>query len=100
LVLKKETANGSYLWQTINHKGIQARIQNLSGGSAGSMPNVSKERLKTLTLPLPPSLCPTTIRRLGREGGGARAKQRESERELENLFQSLMQEAFRGELVE
>jgi hypothetical protein len=51
-------------------------------------------------LPLPPSLCPTTIRRLGREGGGARAKQRESERELENLFQSLMQEAFRGELVE
>lgn len=28
-----------------------------------------------------------------------RVKQRDSERELENLFQSLMQRAFKGELV-
>ena len=31
---------------------------------------------------------------------GLRAKQRESEKELENLFNALMQKAFRGELVQ
>ncbi|MGH7450882.1 MAG: hypothetical protein ACRENG_06030 [bacterium] len=32
-------------------------------------------------------------------GESLRAKQRQSERELEHLFNSLMQRAFRGELV-
>jgi type I restriction enzyme S subunit len=89
----------AYLWQTINQKPIQNRIQNLSGGSAGSMPNVSKERLKSLVLPLPPLSMQQKFTTLVGKVESLRAKQRESEKELENLFQSLMQRAFKGELV-
>ncbi len=99
LVFKKEIVTGHYLWRALNQEANQRKIQNLSGGSAGSMPNVSKERLKTVSLLLPPLLEQQKFATLVEKVESLRAQQRESEKELENLFQSLMQRAFRGELV-
>lgn len=100
LVFKKEIVTGHYLWQALSHEANQRKIHNLSGGSAGSMPNVSKERLKSLSLPVPPLTQQQKFVALVEKVEGLRAKQQESEKELENLFQSLMQRAFRGELVQ
>ena len=43
-----------YLANLVNHDGSRAAIQRLASGSAGSMPNISKARLLSFTLPLPP----------------------------------------------
>lgn len=99
LAFKKEIVAGEYLWYVMNQQPIQSRVQRLSGGSAGSMPNVSKERLKTLELVLPPLSKQKKFAALVEKVESLRAKQRESEKELENLFNSLMQKAFKGELV-
>jgi type I restriction enzyme S subunit len=99
LVVMHNLVAAEYLWYTLNNKSIQARIQNLSGGSAGSMPNVSKERLKTLSLPVPSLPLQQQFASIVHSVESLRTKQRESEKELENLFNSLMQRAFRGELV-
>lgn len=99
LVFRKEVLAAAYLWQAMNHKTTQARIQNLSGGSAGSMPNVSKERLKTLKL-VPALSEQQKFAALVEKVESLRAKQKESQDELDNLFNSLMQRAFKGELVQ
>ncbi len=43
-----------YLWGLFNHKNFKQSIQRLAGGTSGSMPNISKGRLKSLKIPLPP----------------------------------------------
>ncbi len=43
-----------YLWQALVQPSLRGRIQKLAGGSAGSMPNISKERLLGAVLPVPP----------------------------------------------
>jgi type I restriction enzyme S subunit len=100
LVCKNEIIISAYLWQALNHRANQIRIQNLSGGSAGSMPNVSKERLKSLSIMVPYVSKQLEFAALVEKVESLRAKQRESEKELENLFGSLMQRAFKGELIQ
>lgn len=62
------------------------------------MPNVSKERLKSLNLLLPPLNEQQKFAALVEKVEGLRGKQRESEEQLEELFNSLMQRAFKGEM--
>ena len=50
----KDNCNKVFLWQLINHDLFRSRIQGLAGGSAKSMSNISKERLRKLLIPLPP----------------------------------------------
>ena len=50
----KDDLNKIYLWKLINHPLFRERIQNLANGSAKSMSNISKERLQTLKIPVPP----------------------------------------------
>ncbi len=49
-----ECCNKVFLWQLINHDLFRGEIQKISSGSAKSMSNISKERLKSLELYLPP----------------------------------------------
>jgi len=50
----KDDINKIYLWKLINHPIFRERIRNLANGSAKSMSNISKERLQTLKIPVPP----------------------------------------------
>ena len=43
-----------YLHQLINHSQYRSTISNLATGTAGSMPNISKQKLLELEIPLPP----------------------------------------------
>jgi type I restriction enzyme S subunit len=61
--------------------------------------NINLEILRKLEVPVPSISLQTQFVALVEKVESLRAKQRESGRELEELFNSLMQRAFRGELV-
>jgi type I restriction enzyme S subunit len=59
LVYRLRLAEGApvlptYLCHMLIHPGIRKRVQSLARGSAGSMPNISKQRLACIYLPVPP----------------------------------------------
>lgn len=49
-----EKCNKVYLWKLINHDLFRENIKALSNGSAKSMSNISKQRLMSLNIPIPP----------------------------------------------
>ena len=62
--------------------------------------NISLEILRKLNVPVPPIWEQQKFAALVEKVEGLRKKQGDSEKELENLFNSLMQRAFNGELVQ
>lgn len=46
--------NPIYLWGLLTTRSKREQLRKLASGSAGSMPNISKERLKSLDIELPP----------------------------------------------
>jgi type I restriction enzyme S subunit len=86
-----------YLFHFLSLPLVKQRILDLAGGSA--QPNISPSQLKELDIPLPSITTQHKFAALIDKIELLRAKQRESEKELENLFNSLMQKAFRGDLV-
>ena len=90
--------DSAFLHQLLIYPTKRREIQKLAGGSAGSMPNISKARLQTAPIEMPPLA-------LQREFAGRvaaveklKAAQRASLAELDELFASLQHRAFRGEL--
>lgn len=87
-----------YVWGLFTHHRKRKQIQSLAGGSAGSMPNISKERLSKLIVEVPPTTLQrqyaehlVRIRRL--------IKNYTSALSLSNdLFGSFLQSAFQGDL--
>ncbi|MGE7907531.1 restriction endonuclease subunit S [Peribacillus sp. NPDC094092] len=87
-----------YLWRLLNNNRFRLRVTDLAEGSAGSMPNISKKNLLKLGIVVPPM----ELQKQFSEG----IIKIEGQKELlkngllifENNFQSLMQQAFNGEL--
>lgn len=48
------TVDPIYLWKLLSMPAKRAALRSLASGSAGSMPNISKERLRGLTIEVPP----------------------------------------------
>jgi type I restriction enzyme, S subunit len=87
-----------YLFGLLSNRTQRAEIQNLAGGAAGSMPNISKAKLLNVLVPVPPI-------ELQRKYALIIHKTRESRKKLsvasDNdglLFKSLSQKALSGEL--
>lgn len=89
---------GDYLHQVLIHPEKRREIQRLASGSAGSMPNISKGRLLGVRIPVPPM----NLQRRYSEEVSATERQisayRASLAQLDSLFASLQDRAFRGEL--
>jgi len=87
-----------YLHRTLGQVDVRGQIRSLAGGSAGSMPNISKARLSTVRVLIPPLELQKAF--------GARmelVEQQETRQswetdQLDALFASLQQRAFSGEL--
>ncbi len=60
---------------------------------------ITKEAVRGLLIPLPPLKLQQQFAEIVNKTEALKEKQKQSEQELENLFQSLMQKAFKGELV-
>jgi type I restriction enzyme S subunit len=61
--------------------------------------NINLAILGNLKVPLPPQSLQQQFAEIVNKTETLKEKQKQSEQELENLFQSLMQKAFKGELV-
>jgi len=87
-----------YLHQLMICPSKRREIQRLASGSAGSMPNISKERLQTALVEIPPISLQRNFS--GRIAVVERLKltYRNSLASLDQLFSSLQHRAFRGEL--
>lgn len=90
--------NPIFLWGLLTVASKRKQVQALAGGSAGSMPNISKGRLMMLPIEIPPlPLQQEFAQRVGeiRELQAAQAASRER---TEHLFQSMLHRAFNQEL--
>lgn len=94
----KNRVSGFYLWFLFNDNKFRKVIQTLASGSSGSMPNISKDKLNKLNISIPPLELQTQFAQVVEKAEALKAQYQQSLRELENLYGSLSQRAFRGEL--
>ena len=90
--------NPIYLWQALSQSSMRQEISSLAGGSSGSMPNISKARLRTLKVALPSLELQNKFSRISEKYWKKQELLQEYKKQADNLFNSLLQRAFRGEL--
>ena len=88
----------AFLWQLLIQPKQRQVIQKFAGGSAGSMPNISKTKLKTLKLIKPPLDLQHRFAAIVESVEQQKASQRTHLAELDTLFASLQSRAFRGDI--
>lgn len=97
-VRDEERLNKRFLHALLTNPRKRAEVQKLAGGSAGSMPNISKAKLLGMQVELPPiSLQQEFASRVERMGR-IKAKSDAAAFEADLLFSSLQHRAFQGEL--
>jgi len=87
-----------FLWGLLTERNKRKQIQAMAGGSAGSMPNISKGRLITLPIELPPLPLQKEFAERVKEIRALETAQTRSRARLDALFASLLDKAFKGEL--
>lgn len=87
-----------YMWQQLIVPRLRKHIQSFAGGAAGSMPNISKAKLRTIEVILPPLPLQRRFAAIVESVERQKARQRAHLAELDALFASLQHRAFRGEL--
>ncbi len=92
----KSTINSPYLLQLLLWQLAPEQLGRLMRGSTSKHLNVKD--LRKMPLPLPPLDFQENFRRLTEQIAASKVKQERSESEANNLFNSLLQRAFRGDL--
>ena len=87
-----------YLWMLLTQDSIRERLRKVAGGSAASMPNIGKERLRSVLLPIAKPKDQVQFTRYYSKRISLKMKLQENLKVSEDLFASLSQRAFRGEL--
>ncbi len=90
---------GIYLNYLFNDRIFRLKVQNLKSGSASSMPNISQKKLLDFKIPLPPIELQTKFSTIVLKTRQSNIHVQRSLEEANTLFQSLLQEAFNGELT-
>jgi len=85
-----------YLQALLTHPGKRKSIQSLAGGAAGSMPNISKAKLKTVLIELPPQALQEQYEKAVKSIEAIKANQLVSLRKMDAAFMSLQQSLFQG----
>ena len=98
LVYNTEKANPLFLFYLLNHNKFSLEIQSLASGTSGSMPNISKAKLLAKEL-----ICPSVElqNEFAERVAVIEAQKQQAQLALaksEELFTSLLQRAFKGEL--
>lgn len=90
--------NKIFLWKLFSNEIFKTTITSLASGSAASMPNISKAKLKNLKIVLPPIDLQNQFAQIVRQIENQKQLMQQSLTEMENNFNNLMQRAFKGEL--
>ena len=99
LVLSKRSGlRPETLWAVLSNERMRKQVQGLAGGTAGSTPNISKERLRSVNLPVPPVALQEKFARALERSEATRTALESAAEEAESLFNSLVARAFSGEL--
>lgn len=99
LVFRGDTGvNPIYMWKLLTSDSQRKTIQSLAAGAAGSMPNISKENLKRVYLPIPPIKIQNQFAVIVERVETLKAFYQKSLIDLEALYSALSQQAFKGEL--
>lgn len=91
--------NGIYLSNLITEEKYRKQIQSLATGSAGSMPNISKEKLMNFYTLVPPISIQNKFAEFVENIQLQKIQYQRSLIDLETLYSSLSQKAFNGELT-
>ena len=86
--------NKVFLWKLINHDLFRACIQAIATGSAKSMSNISKERLLSLEIILPPTELQNQFAAFVKQTDKSKVVVQKALDEAQTLFDSLMQQYF------
>lgn len=98
-VLREDSnMNKLFLWQLFNYPKYKKQIQKLAGGTAGSMPNISKSKLLNFEVIYPDPELQSKFSEIVHKIELQKRKQFHSLQQLESNFQALLQKAFKGEL--
>jgi len=97
LIIELEITQSVFYSFLINSKYGKAIIEPLS--RRAGQPHLNAEQLKEIEFYFPPLSLQQQFVEIVNKTEALKEKQKQSEQELENLFQSLMQRAFKGELV-
>jgi len=93
-LVTNERMNPIFLWQLINCKEFRPVIQGISGGSAKSMSNISKERLGKISVICPPRQIQDQLVPFVAQVDKSKSVVKKSLDETQLLFDSLMQKYF------
>jgi type I restriction enzyme S subunit len=85
-----------FLHALLTRPSKRRAIQALAGGSAGSMPNISKEKLRAADIEIPPLDLQQTFAARAAEINKLKAQHRAHLSKLDALFASLQHRAFQG----
>jgi len=92
-----EKANNIYIYFLLKSSYGESIIKKKVQGAVTK--TITKEAVRSLIIPLPPLSLQQQFAEIVNKTEALKEKQKQSEQELENLFQCLMQRAFKGELV-
>ncbi|MBN9483995.1 MAG: hypothetical protein BGO70_10345 [Bacteroidetes bacterium 43-93] len=87
-----------YLHYLLQNKGFKQRLTSNATGTSGSMLNISMAKLSSLLIPVPDEDLLIKFTAIARNVKTLRKQYKASLQELENLYGSLSQRAFKGEL--
>ena len=93
-LVTNDRMNPIFLWQLINCKEFRPIIQGISGGSAKSMSNISKERLGKINVICPPRKIQDQLVPFVHQVDKSKAVVQKSLDKMQLLFDSLMQQYF------
>lgn len=93
-LVPNEKVNAVFLWQLINCKEFRPVIQAISGGSAKSMSNISKERLGKIKVICPPRELQDSLIPFVEQTDKSKSIIQKALNKVQLLFDSLMQNYF------
>jgi type I restriction enzyme S subunit len=90
--------NPIFMWKLLTNESQRKAIQSLAAGAAGSMPNISKANLRSVRLPIPPLPLQNHFATVVEKAEVLKSHFQQSLFDLEALYVTLSQQAFKGEL--
>ncbi|MEJ1296569.1 MAG: restriction endonuclease subunit S [Candidatus Sedimenticola sp. (ex Thyasira tokunagai)] len=99
LVIKDSSKlNPIFLWKLLVQSRQRQMLQKLAGGAAGSMPNISKQKLRTVKIPVPPLELQSRFSTIVEKVELLKSHYQKNYSQLESLYGALSQKAFKGDL--
>jgi type I restriction enzyme S subunit len=96
-LITKKQLNSIYLFYLLKENSFKAQLIGFNRGVRQG--NISNQDIKNLIIPLPPLPLQQKFASIVEHIEKLKEKQQKSKEEIDNLFNSLMQKAFNGELV-